>query len=246
MTPATRTGPMPAANSPVVHVMAPGNSPAQSLAVLGMLGLQFCFLALLAWRILLPADLADPPRELAAIQQGIQELSETRDRQADVDAKLEVLERVIQQSADAPEGILKSYAEQTAMTHELRTNLRAQQSLARELETKAESLAQALAKANREDERQRAELEKLESRMAMLSSKLEASRAELVQSKEASGKVAAGAWSLGDASPTDLGLGALLGAIVVGAVFAVAQHVKKPQASGISHDRDPVDDGSGR
>lgn len=221
------------ANFPSVLQVAPAGSLPQTIAILGMLSLQFCFLMLLTWRLLLPAD-ADSPTNSAvvAIQESVDRLEETRQREADVDAKLQVLELVVRQGNNAPAGILKSLAEQQALADELRTSLRAQQSLARELDGKSADLAGALAEANRQNERQRSENSELELKVADLNKRLEESRAQLADADHANEAPAianAGSlWSSARANSTPIGIGAALGALVIGVVVAMTQHLRKP------------------
>jgi len=123
--------------APIVNVG--GQQPWQNLAVLGMLTLQFCLLALIAWRLLVPAKPQQQPaaaKQIAALQTSLDQLAEAQRTRAEIDAKLEVLDSVIRSGDGSSGPLLESLAAKTAEVNELRSNVRAQEALATELDTK--------------------------------------------------------------------------------------------------------------
>lgn len=129
-------------SAPVINVG--GNpQPSQTIAVLGLLALQFCFLALLAWRILLPPEPAEESvsaKELTSLHESIAELSQVQQQRAEIDTKLEVLDEVFSQQDGAPARLVTSLAAKTDEAKELRNNLRAQAVLLEKLDADIQEL----------------------------------------------------------------------------------------------------------
>ena len=107
--------------APIVNVG--GQQPWQGVAVLGMLAMQFCFLMVLSWKLFIPAE---PPEEeasskqLAAVQASIQRLTESQRHNAEIDAKLEVLDRVMRVDGD-PRRLVQTLEDLTAERDEWET-----------------------------------------------------------------------------------------------------------------------------
>ena len=220
-------------NVPSVYNVMPSNSVPQTVAILGMLSLQFCFLMLLSWRLLLPADGSERAKsDVAQMKASIDQLADARQREADIDAKLQILEMVVRQGSNAPEGVLKSLSQERSLTEELRASLRGQQSLTRELEGKTNQLAATLADANRQHDRNQSEIAELESQVATLTKKLDESGTKIATkggAEEAADEAEEGSlWTSARENSKPIGLGALLGAITIGAVMVVAQQMRKP------------------
>jgi len=126
---------VPSGPAPIINVG--GQPPWQTVAVLGMLTMQFCFLLLIAMRMLSPAEPAADSRssqDIAALQASIERLGEVNRRESEIDAKLEVLDRVVGQWDGTPDRMLRSLSEKTSETKELREGLRAHEALERELD----------------------------------------------------------------------------------------------------------------
>lgn len=127
--------------APVINVG--GQPPWQTVAVMGMLTMQFCLLLLIALRMLSPAEPAADSQsspDIAALQASIERLGEVNRRESEIDAKLEVLDRVVGQWDGTPDQILRSLSEKTSETKELREGLRAHEALERELDANAADL----------------------------------------------------------------------------------------------------------
>ncbi len=121
--------------APIVNVA--GQPPWQTVAIVGMLTMQFCFLMLIAMRMLSPIEPAEkspPSQDVAALQASIERLGEVNRRESEIDAKLEVLDRVVGQWDGTPDKMLRSLSEKTSETKELREGLRAHEALERELD----------------------------------------------------------------------------------------------------------------
>jgi proteasome lid subunit RPN8/RPN11 len=121
--------------APIVNVG--GQPPWQTVAIVGMLTMQFCFLMLIAMRMLSPVEpdaKSQPSQDVAALQASIERLGEVNRRESEIDAKLEVLDRVVGQWDGTPDRMLRSLSEKTSETKELREGLRAHESLERELD----------------------------------------------------------------------------------------------------------------
>ncbi|MDA1050074.1 MAG: Mov34/MPN/PAD-1 family protein [Planctomycetota bacterium] len=130
-------------SSPAPIINVGGQPPWQTVAVLGMLTVQFCFLALIALRMLSPAEPraeSQPAKDVAALQASIERLGEVHRRESEIDAKIEVLDRVVGQWDGTPDGVLQSLSEKTSETKELREGLRAHEALERELDASVAEL----------------------------------------------------------------------------------------------------------
>lgn len=128
-------------SGPIVNVA--GQPPWQTAAVIGMLTMQFCFLMLIAMRMLSPVEPAEnsqPSQDVAALQASIERMGEVNRRESEIDAKLEVLDRVVGEWDGTPDRMLRSLSEKTSETKELREGLRAHEALERELDANVTDL----------------------------------------------------------------------------------------------------------
>jgi len=135
--------------APIINVG--GQPPWQTVAVLGMLTMQFCFLLLIALRMLSPAQPSEDARssnEIAALQESIERLGEVNRRESEIDAKIEVLDGVVGQWEGTPDRLLGSLSEMTSEAKELREGLRAHEALERELDAKVAELNSQLEEAS--------------------------------------------------------------------------------------------------
>jgi proteasome lid subunit RPN8/RPN11 len=127
----SRLGGYPA---PVVNI-ADKNGAWQAPAIMGMLTLQFCVLALLVWKMTAPpGDAAANARDkqLVAIEQRLEEIAAIRSEQALLDAKREVLDEVIGQVEAAPQGLATALEEERIRAAQLSSNVAGLQAYARE------------------------------------------------------------------------------------------------------------------
>jgi chromosome segregation ATPase len=87
-----------------------------------------------------PDTSSQPSRDVVALQASIERLSEVNRRESEIDAKLEVLDRVVSQWDGTPDRMLRSLSEKTSETKELREGLRAHEALERELDANVAGL----------------------------------------------------------------------------------------------------------
>ncbi|HUE74217.1 MAG TPA: hypothetical protein VMP01_25275 [Pirellulaceae bacterium] len=117
---------MPAMNpsgypSPIIHIPQPQQPAWQPLAVLGMLALQFCFLALIAWKLIAPDS--GGASETAALAAKIDDYLEKRDAELREETQERVLDRVLSELKGTPEGTAARIAEDEAILAHLREEL---------------------------------------------------------------------------------------------------------------------------
>ncbi len=112
--------------APVVNIS--GEQPAwQSMAILGMLAIQACLVAVIAARLLWPPETSSEElRQMAALQQSIEQLAATRTAAADSRAQVEVLDRFLSAQHGTPEGVLQDLVEKTKTNTNLQDSLHGQ------------------------------------------------------------------------------------------------------------------------
>lgn len=132
-------------SAPVVNIS--GTQPAwQSIAVLGMLAMQFGLMMVIAARLLLPPETSTAElAQVAALQKSIEQLAATRTAEADTRAQLEVLDRFLSSQAGTPDGVLTELAQKTQANAELRHSLRDKQVVIDALDSRVGTLQQDLA-----------------------------------------------------------------------------------------------------
>jgi proteasome lid subunit RPN8/RPN11 len=166
-------------SAPVVNVG--GQQAWQSVAVLGMLAMQFCFLMLIAWKLLLPEEPGDVEAkpEIAAVQASIDKLAEAQRTRNEVDAKLEVLDGVIGKWDGTQGPILESLTAKTSEIDDLRSRVRGQEAVEKELDTEVKRLNSDLAKAAGREQRLENMIASLEARGRLNQEKIEQLEAKL-------------------------------------------------------------------
>ncbi len=127
--------------APVVNIADRGGA-WQAPAVFGMLTLQFCLLALLAWRMVLPTadaeSIAARDQTLEAIEQRLDEIAAIESAQAQLGAQREILDRVIGEINVAPQGLVTALEEERRRIEELEAAVSGQLAVAREKEASLE------------------------------------------------------------------------------------------------------------
>jgi chromosome segregation ATPase len=127
-----------------------------ALAVLGLLAVQFCFLALIAWKMLIPDRIESQsatPEYVALLEETVDSLVAARRREADVDAKTAVLNEVVGKISPDGQGLVNSLVEKNQEVGELRSSVRGQQSLLRELDSAISDLQRDLEGSQLREER---------------------------------------------------------------------------------------------
>jgi len=217
-------------SGPVVHVDGT-QANWQNVAVLGMLAMQFCFLMLIAWRLMLaPADtgVSPPAEELAAIQASIDRLSQVQQQQADVEAKTRILDGIVSQWPDTPEGLVGSLTEKESEIEQLRGNVRAHQAFEEKLDSQIKTTKSKLALAEYREESLKQQIDTLQEKMDQLQDREQEPKEEVdsLGNKLASDEADEGKGFLGSLHWTWIALGATLGALAVGGIVASVLHQK--------------------
>lgn len=96
--------------TPVVNVSQPQPPPHQGVATLAMLTLQFCLLALLAWKLIGPTSPAEST-EMAQVVEQLERLAAQRDAEVARQAQTELLDQVLQDLRDTEPGTVQRLAE---------------------------------------------------------------------------------------------------------------------------------------
>ena len=148
--------------APVVNI-AEARQTWLSIAVLGMLMMQFLVLALIAWRMLNPAEVV----QVSPTQAEANELAEER----------KLLDRVIGKLNIAPDGVVQTLEEQRRRNEELRSSTLGLSTHIRELEN-------AQAKATRDQEALQKRTTELLARIDRLKEEKAASRSEVTELKD--------------------------------------------------------------
>jgi proteasome lid subunit RPN8/RPN11 len=123
--------------APVVNIADRGGA-WQAPAIMGMLTVQFCVLAMLVWIIAGPPgeDAASArDKQLAAIERRLEDIAAIRSEQAILDAKREVLDEVIGQVQSAPQGLATALEEERIRAEQLEAAVAGQLAVAREKDT---------------------------------------------------------------------------------------------------------------
>jgi proteasome lid subunit RPN8/RPN11 len=141
--------------APVVNIAERGNA-WQAPAIMAMMTIQFCVLALLAWKLLAPVSdaeaLAARDEKLDAIEQRLDDMAAIKYEQARLDAQRKVLDEVVGQVNVAPEGLV------TALQNARNTNQDLAQSIV-ESRSHARVLDAALKTEQTQRKREKADLQ---------------------------------------------------------------------------------------
>jgi proteasome lid subunit RPN8/RPN11 len=128
------SGPYPA---PVVNI-SDSRGAWQAPAIMAMLTVQFCFLALVAWKILAPLSDAESAtardKQLQAIEERLADIAAIRSEQARLDAQRAVLDQVLGEVNVAPQGLVTSLMEERQRVAELESSVLDKGSRVREAE----------------------------------------------------------------------------------------------------------------
>jgi hypothetical protein len=151
--------------------------------VLGSLAIQFCVLAILAWRLLAPPTAN--PYATAPQRAGSGSVFATPDeidpRDVEVSAKLAVLDEVVSRLPGGTSGLVSALAETKQQVNELQSSLRGQRALEVELNRQVAGLKADLAKANRGNDRLVREIEQLQSSLSELEERNEVQLARIAE-----------------------------------------------------------------
>lgn len=147
--------------APVVNIAERGDK-WQGVAIIAMLTVQFCLLALLAWRLLGPTTdanlLAERDEKLASLEKRLEELKNVEAAHAQVEAQRRLLDQVVGEVRSAPQGLITALEEQRRRNEQLEAAVSGQLALRRELE----------ARLQREEAQWRREVRDLKNQIASL------------------------------------------------------------------------------
>jgi proteasome lid subunit RPN8/RPN11 len=134
-------GQIPSAAVPLTHAAVAG----QQVGLWGTLALQFCLLAVIAWRLApaTPSAAADSQAQRASAAR-LELPAAAAQRDVVLDAKLEVLDLVVSRMVDAPESLVTRLAQSESETAALRDDLRAHRGHSARLEAEAEQASSLL------------------------------------------------------------------------------------------------------
>ncbi len=104
-----RSGGYPGMGAPVINVTQPPQSSQQNLAVLAMLTIQVCLLALLVWRLAVPAS--ESETELAKITKQLEQIAANEDAARTHKAVVAVLDEVLTTQQGTTPGLVERLAE---------------------------------------------------------------------------------------------------------------------------------------
>lgn len=161
----------------------------QSIAVLGSLTIQLAVLALLFWRFAAePSESRDAARQASAAQQALAELTVSRIREHELNAKAEVLDAVVGKTPDGQKGLVSSLLEKSSEAEDLRSNLRGQRALQEEADRRFTAVQADLQKSSKRNEQLAAEVERMQIALAELRTKNSQQEQRIADLQQQSGK----------------------------------------------------------
>ncbi len=142
-----------------VPMVAPGDNRLswQGVAVIGMLTMQFLFLALIAWWMIAPSwtetasEKDQQSKQVAALVERLDQLVEAERRSQEIDSQLQVLDRVVSELGDGKsEGVVRLLERTQRENETLKTDARVYRALEEKVKRDNDALASDL-KATRSD-----------------------------------------------------------------------------------------------
>ena len=167
-------------SAPVIQIQQPPPSRWQEIAVLGMLLLQGCFLALVAWKLVSP-DAAPPTQMAGRVEQNLQEWVAAERLKAETETRRQVLDRVLAELKGAPRGTTEKLEQDAEKIKEQETTLKAYAAAQRQLETEREVQVQDLKSLQGKLQSSGERVERLQEDQKQLLDKLKKKDAEIVQ-----------------------------------------------------------------
>lgn len=143
---------------PSVVNVGNGRSSWQGVAVLGMLTVQFLFLALIAWKIIAPGS-SEPveadqqSKQVALLVERLDRIAEAEERSREIDSQLQILDRVVGQLGEGtPEGLVRLLEELQSENDRLKTDARVYRGMEEKVKQENDDLATSLKRAKDEQE----------------------------------------------------------------------------------------------
>jgi proteasome lid subunit RPN8/RPN11 len=107
--------------SPIIHVPQPPQPAWQPLAVIGMLALQFCFLALIAWKLIGPPAASDAS-DVSTLARKLDAYLETRDAEVREETQQRIYDRILRELKGAPDGTASRIAAEEELLERAKTD----------------------------------------------------------------------------------------------------------------------------
>lgn len=183
--------------APVVNI-AEQRSPWHAVAMMGMLTVQFLFVALIAWRMLTPvppdtADQKESDEQVTRLLERLDRLTAARAEAANADAQMRVLDRVVTELRDGtPDGIVQALKQQQLENDRIRDDLRIYQEHMKVVESEKDQLGQLLAAATSDKKYLTDRVDTLTEKIAKLE-KVEKEQAKLIEKLKDSSQAKRGA-----------------------------------------------------
>lgn len=93
-------------SAPVVNVTGNREQPWQGIAIMGMLVIQLCFLALIGWKMTMPVG-NQKPDGIASIEKKLDAIVTARKQQADLDAQFQLLDHIVAKLPGGGQGVVE-------------------------------------------------------------------------------------------------------------------------------------------
>jgi len=220
--------------SPVPVVIRDGSHAWQWSAVLGSLTIQLALLGLIMWR-LFPATGTEASRDtdqrLALLERTFGTQAAALSQDAEINAKLEVLDAVVGRVPGEQQGLVTSLAERTSEVQELKASLRGHRALESELDRRLTALQSELQKAQERSTQLGAEVERLQTSLAR-ARQLNESHVSRLAELEGTDQGSAAAGTIAGTSDPDrrlwnwsgMILGGLAGFLAIGVIVTALLH----------------------
>jgi proteasome lid subunit RPN8/RPN11 len=130
--------------SPVIHVQAPHQPPKpawEGLAMMGMLAVQFCVLALIAWKAIGPQD-GGTAAAIAKLEKAMEARDESARLAAQSEHDLKVIDRVVGEMRDTSTGFVERYRNEIQRSADMEKAVRNSQAVQTQIEKNAERTLQ--------------------------------------------------------------------------------------------------------
>lgn len=154
--------------SPIIHVQSPHPPPKpawESIGMLGMLAVQFCVLALIAWKLVGPTESSGTADAIAKLEKTLEAREDTARLAERSQRDLDVMDRIVGEMRDTSKGFVERYREEIQRSQDMEKALQNSQAMQKVIE---DSSRQTVQNFRAELEKQKASLEKLDTALTDL------------------------------------------------------------------------------
>ncbi len=143
---------------PSVVNVGNGRSPWQGVAILGMLTVQFIFLALIAWKIIAPGSSEpDKPdqqsKQVAVLVERLDRIAEAEERSRELDSQVKILDRVVGQLGEGnSEGLVRLLEQLQSENDRMKADARVYRGMEEKVKEENDALTTSLKRAEDEQE----------------------------------------------------------------------------------------------